>query len=709
MKGALIRRIRQLCLAVYSFVQRRDLATVKRSAASLLGKVRELVKSWPTRLTAWRAAALRGYGRWRRLRPALRVASTAAMILALVFSMVAASTVANTIVASNVNVLANGDFEDGFYHADGCGAVGNGWRCFTNGGAANYGYYDDQWDLVVASGEHSQLIELNTKGVSAPDADRYAGLQQTVRVVEHAQYTFNLRGLIRTTVLDGDPQRYRVQVGYTHGEQADWTQVSNWQDVNWNTYYSRTEPGAFSEYSTELTPTSGHVTIYVRIWKKWGVAEEEIDLNLDAVALVGPAVTGHAPVVISSYGTGGVSGQSEGDMNSSATSSATGVVSPSQSCSGNNFIRNGGFEQGFDFYPHLGSTPGGPVGGHVGKEWGGFENGGAANFGFYDDQWPPVVAEGQSSQLIEINTKGIYPPDENRYAGIYQYLTGLHPGATYELTVKGMLRGVGGGEDDFRFAAQYGLIGGHNPEWRDVSGWEMLDLGPIYPRTEPGAIGTATVRFTAPAHEATLFLRGWSKWAETEYEFDLNFDHVSVIGCTTSVVVPPTVRVIDAGQCLHVVQHGEYLSHIAARYGVTVHDFVAANGLANPNHIYVGQKLHIPGCTLAPQPTATSIVKVVGGSTPAPTPTPTATPEPVVQVISSGGVATTDASVVVVTAPTVVETPTADKPHEVYIVRPGDALGYIAQRYGVSTHELARVNGIDNPNFIYVGQELVIP
>ncbi len=39
----------------------------------------------------------------------------------------------------------------------------------------------------------------------------------------------------------------------------------------------------------------------------------------------------------------------------------------------------------------------------------------------------------------------------------------------------------------------------------------------------------------------------------------------------------------------------------------------------------------------------------------------------------------------------------------------GELLGYIAQRYGASTHELARVNGIDNPNFIYVGQELVIP
>ena len=64
----------------------------------------------------------------------------------------------------------------------GCGDVGTSWNCFTNGGVANYGFYDDQWEPVVADGDHSQLIEINTKGMAAADADRYAGLSQTVRV-----------------------------------------------------------------------------------------------------------------------------------------------------------------------------------------------------------------------------------------------------------------------------------------------------------------------------------------------------------------------------------------------------------------------------------------------------------------------------------------------------------------------------------------------
>jgi LysM repeat protein len=44
----------------------------------------------------------------------------------------------------------------------------------------------------------------------------------------------------------------------------------------------------------------------------------------------------------------------------------------------------------------------------------------------------------------------------------------------------------------------------------------------------------------------------------------------------------------------HRVQPGETLSSIAARYGVTTAALARANGLANPNMIYVGQRLIIP-------------------------------------------------------------------------------------------------------------------
>jgi Tol biopolymer transport system component len=44
-----------------------------------------------------------------------------------------------------------------------------------------------------------------------------------------------------------------------------------------------------------------------------------------------------------------------------------------------------------------------------------------------------------------------------------------------------------------------------------------------------------------------------------------------------------------------------------------------------------------------------------------------------------------------------------------YTVRPGDTLMSIAWRFGVSQEAIMRANNISNPNFIYVGQRLVIP
>jgi LysM repeat protein len=44
-----------------------------------------------------------------------------------------------------------------------------------------------------------------------------------------------------------------------------------------------------------------------------------------------------------------------------------------------------------------------------------------------------------------------------------------------------------------------------------------------------------------------------------------------------------------------------------------------------------------------------------------------------------------------------------------YTIRCGDTLSSIARRFGVSMWELARVNGIHNPNRIYAGTTIVIP
>ncbi|MEZ4868967.1 MAG: LysM peptidoglycan-binding domain-containing protein [Caldilineaceae bacterium] len=241
--------------------------------------------------------------RWIRFTLSLRRAIRLLLIVAIIASAVTAAALPRVSLASSVgsdvNVLDNGDFEHGFVSQPGCGVVGAGWHCFTNDGGANYGFYDEQWGPVVADGAHGQLIEINAKGVSTAQNDRYAGLYQTVAVVDWAQYTLSLKGMIRTTLMDGDPWRYTVQVGWTNGRHADWQSVTNWVDVGWYTYYPREAPGGFSYFSTPLMAEDDYVTIYVRAWKKWGIDGEEINISLDSIALIGPEAHHHG------YGIGG--------------------------------------------------------------------------------------------------------------------------------------------------------------------------------------------------------------------------------------------------------------------------------------------------------------------------------------------------------------------------------------------------------------------
>lgn len=99
----------------------------------------------------------------------------------------------------------------------------------------------------------------------------------------------------------------------------------------------------------------------------------------------------------------------------------------------------------------------------------------------------------------------------------------------------------------------------------------------------------------------------------------------------------------------YTVQPGDTLTRIAARFGTTVEALAAANGLVNPHLIYVGQVLVIP----------------------------TAVPSP--------------------------------RPGRVHVVQPGETLFRIAVRYGTTVDRLMALNGLSNPQRIFVGQALRIP
>jgi LysM repeat protein len=61
-------------------------------------------------------------------------------------------------------------------------------------------------------------------------------------------------------------------------------------------------------------------------------------------------------------------------------------------------------------------------------------------------------------------------------------------------------------------------------------------------------------------------------------------------------------------------------------------------------------------------------------------------------------------------APTATPVPAAPtQPPTAYIVRPGDTLISIAEQFGVNPEDLMRVNGLDNPDLLLLGQELMLP
>ncbi len=117
-----------------------------------------------------------------------------------------------------------------------------------------------------------------------------------------------------------------------------------------------------------------------------------------------------------------------------------------------------------------------------------------------------------------------------------------------------------------------------------------------------------------------------------------------------ALALPATVQ---AQTRIHVVQRGETLTRIAVRYGTTVQAIVRANGLRNPNFIYVGQRLIIPG----------------DGGYYGPGPGCQCT----------------------------------------YRVRRGDTLSQIAWRHGTTVQWLMHANGLRNPNYIWAGQRLCVP
>ncbi len=178
---------------------------------------------------------------------------------------------------------------------------------------------------------------------------------------------------------------------------------------------------------------------------------------------------------------------------------------------------------------------------------------------------------------------------------------------------------------------------------------------------------------------------------------------------------------VQAQGGVHVVQPGETLSTIAQRYGVDVEDIVRANRLANPNAIYVGQKLRIPSTAgeeassdnapgvhiVQPGETLSSIAAQYGVT--------------VQEIADASGIAVSAILRVGQRLTIPGQAPAAESPEvqpaapepelepQVYVVRSGDTLEGIARQFGTSVASLARANNLSSPSLIFPGRRLIIP
>ncbi len=123
---------------------------------------------------------------------------------------------------------------------------------------------------------------------------------------------------------------------------------------------------------------------------------------------------------------------------------------------------------------------------------------------------------------------------------------------------------------------------------------------------------------------------------------------VAPVVVSTAIPAPPTTIV-------YVVQAGDTLYRIAARYNTSISAIAQLNGITNVNLIRIGQQLIIP----------------------------------------TGG------TVIVPSTPPIQQ--------KTYVVQPGDTLFRIALRSGIPLSVLVQTNGIPDPNRVYVGQVLVLP
>ena len=153
----------------------------------------------------------------------------------------------------------------------------------------------------------------------------------------------------------------------------------------------------------------------------------------------------------------------------------------------------------------------------------------------------------------------------------------------------------------------------------------------------------------------------------------------------TAAVAPATYTVV----------HGDTVSAIAGRYGLSTASVLALNGLGWKSLIFPGQVLRLTkaAAQAAPAPAASTTVDPVSSVSAAPTGQYVTTPAPV--------------TVPVPAAPA--PPPAAASTNGSYVIQRGDTITAIAKKFGVTVPAVLAANNLTASSIIYAGRTLVIP
>ena len=183
----------------------------------------------------------------------------------------------------------------------------------------------------------------------------------------------------------------------------------------------------------------------------------------------------------------------------------------------------------------------------------------------------------------------------------------------------------------------------------------------------------------------------------------------SVLVVVTALVAALLAVVPSAdADVIVIVEAGDSLSEIAAEQGTSVSALMAANGIIDPDRLYMGQELVVPGAGMAPTTLPPLAVVVQSGDS------------------LSGIAAEHGVTLSALIAANAIDDPDRVHPGQelvipgvsgaarlkgptVVVVQSGDSLSAIASDHGVSVAALMEANGLTDPDRLQVGQRLSIP